>query len=979
MPRYVADKCRYLGCPSCGTALGAGVLGRMMTASDRVKHDQLTHQSVQRAFKCPRCHAKCVKTTEDYLTCTGSLPARSVGCPLQRPMIRLAAGCVVVVAVAVVGVSLASYIGYYCLHILLYAVQVLSATLTIVSIDEIHTTQPPLPPSPDPKHPVGASMQFLRWLMRLVAYVPSLTMSVLWRVLHMSPFVSSHQTTTTQTNSIPPTDAVHLFPPLKCMDCSTLTDQSIHCAKCQYVACVPCFVGHVVECISNGQVGFVCVRCYQEVDASVLDAHLPPPILAKMERFKLLETLTTCEEGVVQGVNIAGVVAREASDLSVCDGVGVKDDGRGVDASVSSVRRRTGSISPKKVSLGVKPVAVYCWGWGGNGQLGTNDRESRITPYLVHALLEKTSISKVACGSRFTCTTDFILLQCNDARISREYVVALTASGSVFAWGKNDYGQLGIGHHLQAQLEPRLIDSLSDIAITTIATRGSHVLAISEDGAVFSWGRGDEGQLGHNSRETLHLPKRIAKLHHIVDVACGRAHSAALGHNGSTRNTWRIIVILPLGAVYTWGSGEDGALGLDDVESALIPTALLLPSSVQAIACGSRHTLAITSEFTVLSWGWNMYGQLGLGHLDTVRIPTDIPSFLGHKVVQIVCGVHPHGSFAWGRGTDGEVGTGVITSSQRTLTCILHHRVVFQVACGWAHSVGLVQEDVCASTLSTSVTSFKWMTSGDWDAFSGMFVQTILQLMIVSSLLPTQVHLPLKDLHETILPAAVATTVVGNLFFALQGVRLSRHDRRHDVTALPHGINTVLVFAYALSIMEPEFQRTQSFTAAYEVGIFAAIATGVLQMLLLPLLSLLQAAIPKAALLASVSGIALTFLSMGFAFEIWENPLVALGPLLLFYMSIIVPMVLVNVMGAIANLETAAAVGDKYDPLACVFGAVPWLIGTIPIASGVGFLLWIGMVITSSSFERKAHDSNHGTAVVLGMIPALAAWAFQLV
>ncbi|ETV65188.1 hypothetical protein, variant 2 [Aphanomyces astaci] len=708
-------------------------------------------------------------------------------------------------------------------------------------------------------------------------------------------------------------------------------------------------------------------------------------------------------------------------------------------ASVSSVRRRTGSISPKKVSLVVKPVAVYCWGWGGNGQLGTNDRESRITPYLVHALLEKTSISKVACGSRFT--------------------LALTASGSVFAWGKNDYGQLGIGHHLQAQLEPRLIDSLSDIAITTIATRGSHVLAISEDGAVFSWGRGDEGQLGHNSRETLHLPKRIAKLHHIVDVACGRAHSAALGHNGSTRNTCTIIVILPLGAVYTWGSGEDGALGLDDVESALIPTALLLPSSVQAIACGSRHTLAITSEFTVLSWGWNMYGQLGLGHLDTVRIPTEIPSFLGHKVVQIVCGfrhnfavvphsgmtvdvfgwgwnehgqlgdielgldlavvhrpqrlrslmdvsltslaaggrhslcsVHPHGSFAWGRGTDGEVGTGVITSSQRTLTCILHHRVVFQVACGWAHSVGLVQEDVCASTLSTSVTSFKWMTSGDWDAFSGMFVQTILQLMIVSSLLPTQVHLPLKDLHETILPAAVATTVVGNLFFALQGVRLSRHDRRHDVTALPHGINTVLVFAYALSIMEPEFQRTQSFTAAYEVGIFAAIATGVLQMLLLPLLSLLQAAIPKAALLASVSGIALTFLSMGFAFEIWENPLVALGPLLLFlvsygagvklplhvptglgalllgtslalglyytgtpttfvpfsepyaftvqmvnvdvglvyraltsgagwkYMSIIVPMVLVNVMGAIANLETAAAVGDKYDPLACVFG-----------------------------------------------------------
>ncbi|ETV99620.1 hypothetical protein, variant [Aphanomyces invadans] len=700
---------------------------------------------------------------------------------------------------------------------------------------------------------------------------------------------------------------------------------------------------------------------------------------------------------------------------------------RASSTSASSVRRRTGSMSPKKMAIGAKPVAVYCWGWGGNGQLGTNDRESRIAPHLVLSLLEKTSISKIACGSRFT--------------------VALTASGSVFAWGKNDYGQLGLGHHLQAQLEPRLIDSLSDIAITNIATRGSHVLAISEDGAVFSWGRGDEGQLGHNSRETLHLPKRITKLHHIVDVACGRAHSVALGHNG---------------ALYTWGGGDDGALGLQNVESALEPMAVpTTSSSFQAIACGSRHTLALTSDFRVLSWGWNLYGQLGLGHLDTVRFPTEIPSFIGHKVVQIVCGfrhnfavvphsamtvdvfawvwnehgqlgdvefgadlpvvhrpqrvrslmdvsltamaaggrhslcsVHPHGSFAWGRGTDGEVGTGTISTSQSKLACILHHRVVFQVACGWAHSVALVQEDATALTLATTtgMTAFKWITSGDWDAFSGMFVQTILQLMIISSLLPTQVHLPVTDLQATVLPAAVATTMLGNVFFAFQGIRLSQKDRKHDVTAMPHGINTVLVFAYALSIMEPEYQRTKSFTAAYEVGLFAAMLTGVLQMLLLPLLKFLQTAIPKAALLASVSGVALTFLSMGFAFEIWENPLVALGPLLLFlvsygagvklplhiptglgalllgtslalglyysgahttfipfsepysftvqfvhvdpallyraitsgagwkYVSIIVPMVLVNVMSAIANLETAAAVGDKYDSLSCVLG-----------------------------------------------------------
>ncbi|KAG9409012.1 hypothetical protein AC1031_019275 [Aphanomyces cochlioides] len=799
-------------------------------------------------------------------------------------------------------------------------------------------------------------------------------------------------------------------------------------------------------------------------------------------------------------------------------------------ASTSSVRarRRAGSSSPRKLSLATKPVAVFCWGWGGNGQLGNNDRESRIKPQIVTALLEKTSIAQLACGSRFT--------------------VALSTTGTVFAWGKNDYGQLGIGHHLQAQLEPRLIDSLSDVVISKIATRGSHVLAITEDGAVFSWGRGDEGQLGHNSRDAIHAPKRIAGLHQISQVACGRAHSVALSVHGT---------------IFTWGSGEDGALGLSDSEVELVPVALQVPFTFQSIGCGSRHTLALTSDFRVMSWGWNMYGQLGLGHLDTVRTPAEIPTFIGQKVTQIVCGfrhnfavlphsamtvdvygwgwnehgqlgdvesadavvlrpqrcrslmdvaltslaaggrhsvcsIHPHISFAWGRGTDGELGTGSVTSKQG-LTCILHHRTVFQVACGWAHSAALVQEDTSGAMAAT--TAFKWITAGDWDAFSGMFVQSLLQLMIISSLVPAHCHLPPAMVHETLLPAAAMTTMLGNLFFVYQGYHLSQTDRRNDVTGVPQGINTVLIFAYALSIMQPEYALTQSFDRAYEVGIFAAIMTGLLQMALLPILKTLQSSIPRAALLASVSGIALTFLSMAFAFEIWENPLIALGPLLLFlvsygagiklplhvptglgalllgttiamflfytgssthfipfsepfafqvervqvdfglvyramtsgagwkYLSIIMPMVLVNIMSAIANLETAAAVGDKYDPLwsvlgdsivtivgACLgnpfptgiyighpiykamgarvgylalnavcvaslalFNVIPWIIGAVPIASGVGFLLWIGVVITSSSFERKTHDSNHGPAVVLGMVPALAAWAFQLV
>ncbi|KDO35136.1 hypothetical protein SPRG_01203 [Saprolegnia parasitica CBS 223.65] len=707
-------------------------------------------------------------------------------------------------------------------------------------------------------------------------------------------------------------------------------------------------------------------------------------------------------------------------------------------------------------------------------------------------------------------------------------------------------------------LEPRVLDDLHDVAIARVATRGSHVVAVSEEGSVYTWGRGDEGQLGHNTKASLHVPTKVPDLEHIVQVACGRAHSVAIDLQGR---------------LYSWGSGEDGALGIADAECSLVPLAIPHPASFQAIECGSRHTLALSSDNRVFAWGWGLYGQLGLGHSDTVRQPTEIPSFIGKRVVQISCGfrhcfaVVPAGidgfsptvdvygwgwnqygqlgelekdgspdvvlrpvrcsalmdvnltllaaggrhslacvdgdTFAWGRGGDGELGTGTV-SNERHLTSIpmLHQRSMHQVACGWAHSAALYFQDTSEAPAHAMLSPSSWsLTSGDWDAFSGMLVQSILQLMIIYQVLPAHCGLPVEVVTTRIIPAAAFTTTMGNCYFAFAGWRLARDERRNDVTGLPEGVNTVLVFAYGLSIMAPEYQATQSFEAAWEAGLFAAIWTALLQMALLPFVSFLQRSIPKAALLASVSGIALTFLSMGFAFEIWENPLIALGPLFLFlvcygagvklpfhlptglgslllgtliafvlyytgastnfvpmtqpyvldlqgphvdmhlvwraltsgagwkYMSIIMPMVLVNVMSAIANFETAAAVGDKYDPITSVLGdsivtilgaclgnpfptgvyighpiykamgarnaylgmnaicisllailnATPWIIGTIPISSGVGFLLWIGMVITASSFEKKEQESNHGTAVVLGMVPALSAWGFQLV
>ncbi|DBA04860.1 TPA: hypothetical protein N0F65_004497 [Lagenidium giganteum] len=823
---------------------------------------------------------------------------------------------------------------------------------------------------------------------------------------------------------------------------------------------------------------------------------------------------------------------------------------------------------------------VLCWGWGGNGQLGLNDRDSRIKPHVVKALSDHQSIAKVICGSRFTA--------------------AITFSGAVFTWGKNDYGQLGLGD-TKAQVEPRQVEGLEGIAIKTLCARGSHVLALSSDGRLYSWGRGDDGQLGHGGRDSTSKPQEIAALrgHQIKAIAAGRCHSVALRSDGR---------------VFTWGSNEDGALGRGCSDDSTVPMMVdaLRTVVIKQIDCGSRHNIVLGTNKRVYTWGWGIYGQLGLGDTESQSLPREIEAFRGKTVVRVCCGfrhsfavlprviarsvstmdiasgaasptftmqtvdvwawgwneygqlgertstgyvIHPmkinalsnihlkhiagggrhticsvgrprdagpvNGTrsrsgtdpfadhrmsvetLAWGRGNDGELGIGAVGSATAPVSVgALHGREVETVSCGWAHSAALTRETLLVNEQAKSQPSPFAISLGDIDAFFGLLVQFIIQIMLIFQLLPVHCGFSTLDVTQTIIPSAATTVLMSNSFFAYLGFALAKKEGRSDVTALPDGINTVLVFAYALTVMAPEYQRTKDAQQAWEVGIFAAFMTGFLQILSLPFIKIMRQYIPRAALLSSVAGVSLAFLSMGFAFEIWENPMIALGPFMLVlicfgsgvklpfhlptglgallfgmiiafilyyydfptsfvpftqpyefqvnvlspnfsiassaltsgegwkYMSVIVPMVLVNVMATLANLETAVAVGDNFDPnisilgdsvatmigallgnpfptniyigqpiyksmgarvsyvlltaasvvLIALFNATALIVNTIPISCGVGFLLWIGLVITANSFNRTpTSNTNHGAAVALGMVPALAAWAFQLV
>lgn len=227
---------------------------------------------------------------------------------------------------------------------------------------------------------------------------------------------------------------------------------------------------------------------------------------------------------------------------------------------------------------------MLSWGWNQNYQLGQEDNEPRSVPQVVQALEEK-RITMLACGSRFT--------------------LALTEHGNVYSWGRGVDGQLG-NEHLEVGIAPKLVQELAEIKITMIATRGSHAMALSADGMVFTWGRGDDGQLGLGNRKSADKPHAVASLTErkvvVREVACGRVHSVAVSSDGD---------------VYSWGCGEEGATGLGaaslDSVVAVLPTLVNGVERVKSVACGSRHTLALTEEHTLYAWGWGTYGQLGLG------------------------------------------------------------------------------------------------------------------------------------------------------------------------------------------------------------------------------------------------------------------------------------------------------------------------------------------------------------------------------
>jgi|CZKI01.1.fsa_nt_gi AGZA family xanthine/uracil permease-like MFS transporter len=389
----------------------------------------------------------------------------------------------------------------------------------------------------------------------------------------------------------------------------------------------------------------------------------------------------------------------------------------------------------------------------------------------------------------------------------------------------------------------------------------------------------------------------------------------------------------------------------------------------------------------------------------------------------------------------------------------------------------------------------KLFCRGDVDGFCAIALDNMVQLLLIPPMLVGVLGFRPELVYGHVLPGVAISYLVGNVFYAWQAHRLARKENRTDVCAIPFGLNTPTMIAYIYLVMAPAKQIAIAHGAAdpdlvaWRVGLVACVGSGMIEFFGAFVAGRIRAITPRAALLASLSGAGVAFLTMNFLFSTFAHPivgLVTLGLVLLFYfgelkprggvppalvvlavgaalawatglapvgrltlgdigwrlpvpavadvlggfaggqilpyLSVILPMGLLNLLASLQCIESAAAAGDSYSPrsslmvngactfaaacfgspfptslyighpawkrmgaragystangifvtFVCLTGAMSPIAWAVPADCGLAIIIWIGFIITIQAFETA--PQRHWPAVIMGMVPVILAW-----
>ncbi|GAA3409448.1 hypothetical protein GCM10020370_49600 [Paenibacillus hodogayensis] len=265
---------------------------------------------------------------------------------------------------------------------------------------------------------------------------------------------------------------------------------------------------------------------------------------------------------------------------------------------------------------------------------------------------------------------------------------ALKSDGTVWAWGNNSFGQLGDGTTTSRSI-PVQVSGMSDAA--AIAAGATYTVALKKDGTVWTWGYNSSGQLGYDTTgsNSSKAPQQVSSLSGITSIAAGFNHAAAVSSTG---------------AVWTWGDNAYSQLGRTTGTNGYnsVPAQVSSLGEAQSVSLGLHYSIALLKDGTVWGWGYNGVGQLGNGTRTTAPIPEQVlysssPRKVLKDVVSVEAGYEhtiallSDGTLqAWGSNSGMQIGDGTTTAGWRLFatTSSLNGTTV-SAAAGRGHSLAV--------------------------------------------------------------------------------------------------------------------------------------------------------------------------------------------------------------------------------------------------------------------------------------------------
>ena len=347
---------------------------------------------------------------------------------------------------------------------------------------------------------------------------------------------------------------------------------------------------------------------------------------------------------------------------------------------------------------------LYAWGYNEDGRLGINNKDNQTKPVKVAGITGRIN--------------ELIALEDNSNTITLSFY-AITEDGSLYAWGDNSNGHLGVGDEINRNTPTKV--NLPGKIKELITAEDDSFFALMNDGSFYAWGNNNRDQLGvESSNSSVNTPNKVNLSGTIKEIITGESSfytkledgsfyefkeyskprkinlpgnirelitSYAILEDGSlyeleTSSEPRKInlpskikeliikdssyyAILEDGSLYAWGNNNYGQLGVGDEVNRNIPTKVNLPGKIKELIIKYSSYYAILEDGSLYAWGDNRYGQLGIGsENDYVNTPTKVN--LPGTIKELITGAYSFYAiledgtlYAWGYNYDGQLGVGI--------------------------------------------------------------------------------------------------------------------------------------------------------------------------------------------------------------------------------------------------------------------------------------------------------------------------------